>query len=302
MARLSHRQLRLVGTCVFLAATTFVLGKVLHWRGGEWNAHGWQTLIPGDGAPRAVRSRWSVVSTQSRGGWCDALMRDPKPADKECMPRHPTGCPGAAPHFFSQYGQDAWLWAHHFRYLRRPGVFVDLATNHPIHISNTYFFESCLRWSGLCIEPNAQYHPGIMEHRSCELIPLCVANHSSSVEFIEAGGMGGIAATNKNGERVQDAPRRRITCAPLARLLRRRGLTHIDFLSLDIEGGERGALESIDWGAVRIDVIALEDEDPEGRATQFLTAMGYRPATQSASRRADKMLFHPLVEIGEPTE
>lgn len=63
-------------------------------------------------------------------------MRDPKPADKECMPRHPAVCPGAAPHSFSQYGQVAWLRAEHFRYLPRPGVFVDLATNHPIHISN----------------------------------------------------------------------------------------------------------------------------------------------------------------------
>lgn len=302
LKRATYRQ-RQLGACVLVAAAVFAVTRALRSRAAGWGPDGWLLMVRA-GSPPAADTPWSVVSTQPRGPWCDALMRDPKPADAECSPDTPAGCPpGVAPRFFSQFGQDEWLWTHHFRHLRRRGVFVDLAANHPIHISNTYFFESCLRWSGLCIEPNAQYHPGIIEHRSCELLPLCVANHSASVEFIEAGGLGGIADSNKNGERLHTAPRRRITCAPLSRLLRRRGLTHVDFLSLDIEGGELMALHSIDWDAVQIDVIALEDETRDAPATKFLTAMGYKAvAVQSARRSRDQMFFHPSVEMGHPTE
>lgn len=252
---------------------------------------------------------WAMVSTQARASWCDALMRDPRPADRECSPRSPSGCPaGVAPRFFSQFGQDEWLWTHHFRHLRRPGVFVDLATNDPIGISNTYFLEHCLGWSGLCIEPNGNYHSRIIEHRSCELIPLCVANHSMTVSFIEAGGLSGIADTNKNVDGnytwqkgVNTAPRRRITCTRLAQLLHRRGVTRVDYLSLDIEGGEVEALQSVDWSAVRIDVISLEEESVDKAATKFLTDMGYKVVQYSATRRQELMLFHPSVEMGSPT-
>lgn len=252
---------------------------------------------------------WTVASTQPRASWCDALMRDPRPADRECSPRQPSGCPeGVAPRFFSQFGQDEWLWSHHFRHLQRPGVFVDLATNDAISISNSYFLEHCLGWSGLCIEPNGQYHSRIIEHRSCELIPLCVANHSMTVSFIEAGGLGGIADSNKNVDGkhtwqkgVSTAPRRKITCTRLAQLLNRRGVTHVDYLSLDIEGAELEALHSIDWSAVQIDVISLEEESDDRRATKFLTDMGYKAVTYKPNRPEELMLFHPSVEVGSPT-
>jgi len=256
----------------------------------------------------APRSRWSVTSTLPRGAWCDALMRDPRPADAECKPRTPDNCPaGVAPRFFSQYGQDHWLYTQHFRHLARPGVFVDLATNHPIYISNTYFLESCLGWSGLCVEPNSAYHERIVAWRSCELTPLCVAREAKSVEFIEAGGLSGIADTNKNvGGRgawqagVATAPRRNITCAPLSAMLHRRGITEVDFMSLDIEGAEPEALQSIDWGAVTIKVIALEDEAADHGPRRFLEARGYR-AIRYRPRTKELMMLHPSVVLGKPT-
>lgn len=306
-----HAVTAAVGVALLVAALA-----VSHQRNGElsaalapWVSRPAVVVPPADAAGPDGVVPWAVVSTQRRAAWCDPLMRDPRPADRVCSPREPGGCPeGVAPRFFSQFGQDAWLWSHHFRHLARPGVFVDLATNDPISISNTYFLERCLGWSGLCIEPNGNYHARILEHRSCELIPVCVANHTKVVSFIEAGGLGGIADSNKNVDGkhvwqkgVSTAPRRRITCTRLAQLLHRRAVTHVDYLSLDIEGAELEALQSIDWSAVRIDVISLEEESDDKQATKFLTDMGYKVVQYKASRPEELMLFHPSVEVGSPT-
>ena len=54
--------------------------------------------------------------------------------------------------------------------MTRPGVYVDLATNHPVVISNTFFLDRCLGWKGLCIEPNPVHHSRIRQARSCSLV------------------------------------------------------------------------------------------------------------------------------------
>ena len=44
-----------------------------------------------------------------------------------------SGC--AVPHFLSQLGQDWWIYVNHARFMKRPGTYVDLATNDPITLS-----------------------------------------------------------------------------------------------------------------------------------------------------------------------
>lgn len=81
--------------------------------------------------------------TAARPAWCDALLASPLPAGGGgCHPSSAANCgPGVPPRFYGQFGQDAWLYSHHFRYLKRPGVFFDVAANEAFGISNTYVFE-----------------------------------------------------------------------------------------------------------------------------------------------------------------
>lgn len=78
-----------------------------------------------------------------RPRWCDALLAEPAAAgDKGCHPTTEDNCGARAPpRFYGQFGQDAWAYVNHFAALRRPGVFLDVATNDAIHLSNTYVFE-----------------------------------------------------------------------------------------------------------------------------------------------------------------
>ncbi|CAE7692345.1 unnamed protein product, partial [Symbiodinium necroappetens] len=53
---------------------------------------------------------------------------------------------------------DVFLYTVLWRHLSRPGVYVDLAAHDFRYISNTYFADHCLKFDGVCIEPNTDYH------------------------------------------------------------------------------------------------------------------------------------------------
>ena len=55
--------------------------------------------------------------------------------------------------FTSQFCQDRALFESVYAQSlgRRRGVYVDLASNHYKRISNTYFFDRCLGWRGVCV-------------------------------------------------------------------------------------------------------------------------------------------------------
>jgi Methyltransferase FkbM domain len=55
--------------------------------------------------------------------------------------------------------------------------------------------------------------------------------------------------------------RYRVTCYPLTDLLKAIGVNHVDFFSLDTQGGELKILKTIDFQAVRIDILTIEVED-----------------------------------------
>ncbi|GAB0490452.1 hypothetical protein MMPV_001689 [Pyropia vietnamensis] len=231
--------------------------------------------------------------------------------DNGCRPTTEDNCgAGAPPRFYGQFGQDAWAFVNHFAALRRPGVFLDVATNDAIDISNTYVFEACLGWRGVCVEPLVRYHAGIYAHRRrCELVPFCLAEKAKDVTFIEARGLSGIESTNKNVHGtapwqagVATAPRRHMHCTTGADVMSHSGLSRVDWMSLDVEGGELDVLRGIDWTAVTIDVITLEVEaETTGQgALDFLTARGYKPIYYNPQRPEEVMCIHPNVTLGKP--
>lgn len=71
--------------------------------------------------------------------WCSELIQNPRPSGLlwgKCFERGRYGvkCSDGKPRFFSQYSQDMLLYLYHFRYLKRPGTYLDLATNEPVKI------------------------------------------------------------------------------------------------------------------------------------------------------------------------
>jgi len=153
-----------------------------------------------------------------------------------------------------------------------PLRYVDLAANEALSGSNTAFFDRCLKWRGLCIEPQPNYHAAIRSKRSCALEPTCVNENGTHVTFNVGGPLGQI----QPGRRLTIATME-LQCSRLDALLRKQGrdFEHINYLSLDIEGAELSALSSIDWSRTTIDVMTVENAKDDLKT--FLAARGIVP-------------------------
>jgi hypothetical protein len=67
-----------------------------------------------------------------------------------------------------------------------------------------------------------------------------------------------------------------VPAVTLRGLLQARGLTHVDFCSIDVEGSELDVLESIDFSVVTFGVIAVEDNYGNPEIRRALEGHGYR--------------------------
>ena len=132
---------------------------------------------------------------------------------------------------------------------------MDLAAAMPRSHSNTFFFDRCLGWEGLCIDADPRKRPlwtapDRKEKRSCRFENKCVSHAARSVNFLSYSTgpsqltskiVSDAKVTSSNGDVL------RIPCVRFDALLRAHNITHIDVLDLDIEGHEVAALSSLGW-------------------------------------------------------
>ena len=53
--------------------------------------------------------------------------------------------------YTSQFRQDKILFNTLFRNRTNRGIYLDIASNHYKRISNSYFYDRCLGWQGVCV-------------------------------------------------------------------------------------------------------------------------------------------------------
>lgn len=90
-------------------------------------------------SPSVLRSRydWEQIPTPD---FCTEIKDFPQPYRKNCSSTTPvsrkidpdTGAPTCDPSrsmMFSQYGEDYFLYTRHFQHMKKPGIYLDVATN-----------------------------------------------------------------------------------------------------------------------------------------------------------------------------
>ena len=174
--------------------------------------------------------------------------------------------------FYSQKGQDRFLHEQVFKG-KRNGVFVDIGAYDGVTLSNSYFFEQTLGWTGICIEPIPAAFEKLKSIRKATCIQGCISDKYETASFMHVQGcpemLSGILENldPRHVERILDEIKQDggsyeiipVRCYNINTLLLDHGVTCVDYLSLDIEGGELDVLKSIDYSQIDIDIIDVEN-------------------------------------------
>ena len=188
--------------------------------------------------------------------------------------------------FFSQIGQDKFLWENFFRG-KRGGVFVDIGAYDGEKFSNTLFFERSMGWTGLCVEPLPSAFAKLKSMRRGPCEQVCVADFEGEAEFVEAddrmgldermlSGLAGNFDPRHLGRLARTAQtRRRVAVTKLSTLLEKHGLAQIDYCSIDVEGAELAILSDFDPARFRISVLTVENNYDDERIPALMAEKGY---------------------------
>ena len=191
--------------------------------------------------------------------------------------------------YYSQHSQDRFI-DNFLLHGKRDGVFVDVGAYDGIALSNTYYFEKELGWSGICIEPNPLAFESLSQNRKCVSLNCGVGGQEELLEFLKLPGdldLGSgfiryfddssiykdpsfIAKVTSDGGEVINVPVRRFND-----LLKSNRVTRIDYLSIDTEGADFKILSSIDFNAFDIQVIGIENSCFGDRIISLLSRRGY---------------------------
>lgn len=195
-----------------------------------------------------------------------------------------------APNYKSQFEQDKFLNTVFFKN-KTNGIFIDIGANDGITGSNTWFYEKILGWKGICFEPSPSIYKKLTRNRQCLCINACVADKKGVVKFrdiigpVKADMLSGIESNYdpRHVSRIENKLKKTggsfelidVPAYTVNSVLEENQIYHIDFLSLDIEGGELVVLKSIDFNKFHIRAITVENNYESSEIQTFLESKNF---------------------------
>ncbi len=187
--------------------------------------------------------------------------------------------------YHSQCGQDQFIRETFFPN-KIDGVFVDVGAYDGQTFSNTLAFER-LGWRGLCVEPLPDAFRKLKDTRHAICENVAAANFDGLVLFTEAdcpinGKMLSGLSHHMDVSRIDGLPKNeyRVRALSLSQLLSRHALTHVDFMSIDVEGSELLVLKGLDFDRFDVSVLAIEDNRAGPEIPTFMHDKGYTLVTR----------------------
>lgn len=246
----------------------------------------------------------SSLPSPSGAASIDEMISHVEPAYRDACRRILLG----EPLTFGQGYQDWWI-VHNIDDLKRrrwgEGWYLDIGTNHATDISNTLFFDKCLGWRGVCVEPNPKYHEEIRRSRSCELVPHCVLGRAKEVVASGSGELMSVVGAATAAEHDSAGEGEVMKCRGIIDVMS--GLDTIppqfDFASIDIEGAEGDVLRCFPFDDVRVNHWLVEtNKQPQVAVDWFFHRHGYAAVHTFGDGQNDGYFLDTLYSRRERSE
>jgi FkbM family methyltransferase len=182
-------------------------------------------------------------------------------------------------------GQDLWVLER--LQGKRHGFFIEAGAHDGVFASNTIRLERDFGWTGLLIEPNPRLAAECRRSRKSLVIEAAVAAFGGPpARFVDADNMGCLEE-HVDSDMFGDERRQTTRAVVVVRLLdlnevvrfaAAMGMTELDYLSIDIEGGEFDALRTFDFQAHAPKLVTVEHNyvaDRRAAISYLLQSNGY---------------------------
>ena len=186
--------------------------------------------------------------------------------------------------FKGQFGQDiiAYLCLKN----KKNGFYIDIGAYDGIGLSNTYIFEK-LGWNGFCVEASPKTFEKLQKNRKCDSYNYAVCSKNIGKTRFLTSSSGeldvlDIHNTDKHKERIKIESDNNMEYIEVDTITfdelmsNYKDITHIDFMSLDIEGGELDVLKSINFDKYSFGLITVEYNDNYKEILELMISKGYK--------------------------
>lgn len=189
--------------------------------------------------------------------------------------------------YYSQCRQDEFLNTVVFNH-KKNGFFIDIGAHDGQTYSNSLFFESINNWNGICVEPNPTVFAKLNAFRKSTNLNVCIGASNKSIKFTQIEGyaemLSGISENydarhiqridrdiaNKGGKR-NEIDVEMITLNSIESLKTQ----PIDFISIDTEGNEFDIVSSMNFDALEVKAIVIENNYKDDRIKEFLSGFHF---------------------------
>jgi FkbM family methyltransferase len=181
------------------------------------------------------------------------------------------------------------------------GYFIEFGATDGQNLSNTYILEKNYAWTGILAEPSKQFHENLRLNRpNSRIDERCVYSETGKTVLfseVESTGLSQMMIY-QGGDKLAYLRSQRnvyqVDTISLNDMLDFHQAPHvIDYLSIDVEGGEFDILSTIDYKKYKFLVISVEHNYSRMRQKIFnlLTSNGYKQVHKEISQVDDWYIY-----------
>lgn len=155
----------------------------------------------------------------------------------------------------------------------KPGYYIDVGAFHPTEFSQSHHLELA-GWDGICIEPVPTHANNFVGVRKCEVIQAaCVGpDYPGEVILISDQGQASSIVLKRSGAQGHAL----VPALTLNKILSDRSVSHVDFISIDVEGMEIDVLRGLSIDKYSPRLILLEDFAENTSRHRYMRSVGYK--------------------------